>query len=217
MAFYLIPHASTDWVREAARREGESNGGFERAIARTTRDVNTAARSAAGTGYNAASARDAAQALAPEVSRLRSDQATELNNVRAGWRADQQAEANRSNEFMNNLLGGLAGMAGQMMVPAIGAMTGGAGAPVAAGLGNMISGGMGGAPGGGMGSALGLGAPRPPRPPRPPFDANAVFNGAAPAAGGPGAAGGPPGAAGPPPRLPGETDEEYARRTGMGG
>jgi hypothetical protein len=191
MAFSLFaPPTVGNWAEERRRREGEAGGPYERAITATRRDVGAAARGAAGPTYGAAAARDAAQAMAPEIARLRAEQANAVGAVDAGVRRDIQAEIAGQNDFMNSLLGGLAGIGGQVMGPLIG------------GLGN------GGTPAGPAAAAAPMMAAPPRAPARAPVSSMGLLplEEAAPFA-----------PASSPLGLMGETEEERRRRLAMGG
>jgi hypothetical protein len=128
MAFSLFAPPSTNWSVAGPERIGQARGGFERAIDATRRDAMTAARGVAGPGGGAAAARAATQAVAPELARLRAGQANA--EVAEGRRigAERVAEEAARGNFMNNLFGGLAGIAGQMGVPMLAGLGGGGGA-----------------------------------------------------------------------------------------
>lgn len=148
MAFSLFAPPSTNWATERRRRELESAGPYNRAVEATTRDALTAARGSAMPGRGASAARDAAQAVAPSVARLRAEQANALGDVRAGVRTDIRDEISAQNDFMNNLIGGVGGILGQVAVPLISGLGSG---------GNPLGGGApaGGSPfGGGMAPGL---------------------------------------------------------------
>lgn len=113
MAFSLFAPPQTDWLSARREREGSAVGGFDRAIGATRRDALTAARGVAGPGGGAAAARAATQAVAPELARLRAGQANALADERRRISADQQAELVARGDFMNDLLGGVAGLVGQ--------------------------------------------------------------------------------------------------------
>lgn len=124
MAFSLFAPPTTNWNTERRRREAEAAGPYNRAAELTRRDAETAARGVALPGRGAAAARDMTQAVAPEIARIRAEQANAVGEVAGGVRRDMRAEIDQQNTFMNNLLGGLAGIAGQVGVPLISGMGG---------------------------------------------------------------------------------------------
>lgn len=124
MAFSLFAPPTTNWNTERRRREAEAAGPYNRAAELTRRDAETAARGVALPGRGAAASRDMTQAVAPEIARMRAEQANAVGEVAGGVRRDMRAEIAGQNEFMNNLLGGLAGIAGQVGVPLISGMGG---------------------------------------------------------------------------------------------
>lgn len=128
MPLNLFAPPATNWYLERRRREAESAGPYERAVALTNRDAATAARANALPGRGAAATRDAMQATAPEIARLRAEQANAAINAREGARTDMRAEIAAQNDFQNQLLGGVAGILGQAAVPLISGL-GSGGAP----------------------------------------------------------------------------------------
>ena len=145
MPLSLFGPPTTNWLTEGRRRRAEATGPYDRAIAATRRDVETAARGASvGGGLAAADRRRVTQAVAPEVSRLRASQANALGAADASIRADIRAEEDARRNFGNQLFGGLAGIAGQALVPMISGL-GGGGRPAGGG--------------GGLGGALTAAAP----------------------------------------------------------
>lgn len=124
MAFSLFAPPTTNWNTERRRREAEAAGPYNRAAELTRRDAETAARGVALPGRGAAASRDMTQAVAPEIARMRAEQANAVGEVAGGVRRDMRAEIDGQNTFMNNLLGGLAGIAGQVGVPLISGMGG---------------------------------------------------------------------------------------------
>jgi hypothetical protein len=149
MTLSLFGPPTTNWLTERRRREGEALGPYDRAISMTARDVSTAARGAAAPGGGAAAARDASQAIAPEIARLRASQANALGAANASVERDIRAEMAAQRDFGNRLFGGLAGIAGQALVPLISGL----------GSGGQPAGGSAPAAGGGLGSMLGAAAP----------------------------------------------------------
>lgn len=149
MTLSLFGPPTTNWLTERRRREGEALGPYDRAINMTARDVSTAARGAAAPGGGAAAARDASQAMAPEIARLRASQANALGAANASVERDIRAEMAAQRDFGNQLFGGLAGIAGQALVPLISGL----------GSGGQPAGGSAPAAGGGLGSMLGAAAP----------------------------------------------------------
>lgn len=121
MTLNLFAPPTTNWTVEAPRRMAETRGMYEAAIRDTRGDALGAARSMAGTGSGAAASRTALQAVAPAVADLRRQQILASQAMGNRLRAEQLAERERSSDFMNNLFGGISGIAGQMMVPLISA------------------------------------------------------------------------------------------------
>lgn len=122
MTLNLFAPPTTNWLTEAPRRAFETRGAYEAAIRDTRSDALGAARSMAGTGSGAAGSRAALQAVAPAVADLRRQQVIASEAEGRRIRAEMLAEQQRSSDFMNNLFGGLAGIAGQTMVPLIGGL-----------------------------------------------------------------------------------------------
>ncbi|MBP7550968.1 MAG: hypothetical protein KA761_11830 [Gemmatimonadaceae bacterium] len=129
MAFSLFAPPTTDWAVERRNREAELQAEYNRAAALANRDALTAARGAALPGRGAAAARDAVQAMSPEIARIRAEEANRAGEIRGQIRGEMRAEVNEQNAFWNNLIGGLAGIAGQVGVPLISSLTGNSGAP----------------------------------------------------------------------------------------
>lgn len=138
MTLNLFAPPTTNWTVEAPRRMAETRGMYEAAIRDTRGDALGAARSMAGTGSGAAASRTALQAVAPAVADLRRQQILASQAMGNRLRAEQLAERERSSDFMNNLFGGISGIAGQMMVPLIGGL-GSGGNPTSSAAGPVMS------------------------------------------------------------------------------
>lgn len=122
MPLSIFAPPSTDWLTESRRRLGTTRASYSNAINDTRRDALGLARATAGVGSGAAASRAAMQAAAPAIADLRTAEVGAMEATRARIAAEQMAERERQQDFMNNLFGGLAGVAGQMMVPLIGGL-----------------------------------------------------------------------------------------------
>lgn len=119
MPLSIFAPPSTDWLTESRRRLGTTRAAYSNAINDTRRDALGLARATAGVGSGAAASRAAMQAAAPAIADLRTAEVGAMEATRARIAAEQMAERERQANFMNDLFGGLTGVAGQMMVPLI--------------------------------------------------------------------------------------------------
>lgn len=131
MPLSIFAPPSTDWLTESRRRLGTTRASYSNAINDTRRDALGLARATAGVGSGAAASRAAMQAAAPAIADLRTAEVGAMEATRARIAAEQMAERERQANFMNDLFGGLTGVAGQMMVPLISGLGSGGGRPAA--------------------------------------------------------------------------------------